>query len=82
MEKFEISCAAVNPPKEHDVGCPSDAKENKFNIFLLLVLYTLQFIPIGLALALPIIIQNMRLTSFKDQVSENHSGLVLLEFQR
>lgn len=71
MEKFEISCAAIDTPRKHDDDCPTNAKENKFNIFLLLVFYMLQFIPIGLAFALPIIIQNMRFTSFKDQVSED-----------
>lgn len=47
-----------------------NSKGDKRNIFVLLVLYTLQGVPLGLSLAIPIIIQNLHRTSFKEQVSK------------
>lgn len=44
-------------------------KGDETNICWLLVLYTLQSVPIGLVMGIPIIIQEMKLSSFNDQVS-------------
>ncbi|CAG9771561.1 unnamed protein product [Ceutorhynchus assimilis] len=44
----------------------SDTKEDSWNIFLLLFLYTLQGIPLGLSSAIPMILQN-RGVSYKQQ---------------
>lgn len=50
------------------VKCKANAKGDNRNVFVLLVLYTLQGIPLGFSLAIPIIIQSMHNTSFKEQV--------------
>lgn len=54
--------------EKHETPVKANSKGDKKNIFILLVLYTLQGVPLGLSLAIPIIIQNMHLSSFKEQV--------------
>jgi len=44
-------------------------KGDWLNFFLLLLLYTMQGIPYGLALAMPIILQSYKDVSYKDQVN-------------
>jgi len=56
--------------EKHDTPVKANSKGDKRNIFVLLVLYTLQGVPLGLSLAIPIIIQNMHKSSFKEQVSQ------------
>lgn len=46
----------------------ANAKGDIRNIGILLVLYTLQGIPMGFSSAISIIIQNMHLSSYNDQV--------------
>lgn len=46
----------------------TNAKGDIRNICILLVLYTLQGIPMGFSSAISIIIQNMHLSSYNDQV--------------
>lgn len=53
--------------EKHDTPVKANSKGDKRNIFVLLVLYTLQGVPLGLSLAIPIIIQNMHKSSFKEQ---------------
>ncbi|XP_029343305.1 acetyl-coenzyme A transporter 1 isoform X2 [Acyrthosiphon pisum] len=53
--------------EKHDTPVTANSKGDKRNIFVLLVLYTLQGVPLGLSLAIPIIIQNMHRSSFKEQ---------------
>ncbi|KAL4098375.1 hypothetical protein QTP88_023000 [Uroleucon formosanum] len=53
--------------EKHDIPVRENSKGDKRNIFVLLVLYTLQGVPLGLSLAIPIIIQNMHRSSFKEQ---------------
>lgn len=48
----------------------SNIKIDKYNICTLFVLYTLQGIPLGFSLAIPIIMQSIHSSSFKDQVSK------------
>lgn len=55
--------------EKHDTSGKAKANEDKHNIFLLLVLYTLQGVPLGFSLAIPIILQHMKLSSFEEQVS-------------
>lgn len=55
--------------EKHDTPIKSNAKRDKNNIFLLLVLYTLQGLPLGFSLAIPILMQNMHV-SFSEQVSK------------
>lgn len=54
--------------EKHDNTVKSNLKEDKFNIFLLLVLYTLQGVPLGFSLAIPVLMQNVKSTSFSQQV--------------
>lgn len=51
-----------------DIEDPSDIRGDKLNIALLLFLYTLQGIPLGLAAAIPMLLQN-RGISYKEQVT-------------
>ncbi|KAE9541831.1 hypothetical protein AGLY_003822 [Aphis glycines] len=53
--------------EKHETPVKANSKGDKKNIFILLVLYTLQGVPLGLSIAIPIIIQNMHLSSFKEQ---------------
>lgn len=55
--------------EKHDTPMKSNAKRDKNNIFLLLILYTLQGLPLGFSLAIPILMQNMHV-SFSKQVSK------------
>lgn len=55
--------------EKNDIPVRANSKGDKGNIFVLLLLYTLQGVPLGLSLAIPIIIQNMRQSSFNEQVS-------------
>jgi len=63
--------------EKHDTPVKANSKGDKRNIFVLLVLYTLQGVPLGLSLAIPIIIQNMHRSSFKEQVSQIISDLFI-----
>uniref|UniRef100_A0A2S2PG45 Acetyl-coenzyme A transporter 1 n=1 Tax=Schizaphis graminum TaxID=13262 RepID=A0A2S2PG45_SCHGA len=53
--------------EKHDTPVKANSNGDRRNIFVLLVLYTLQGVPLGLSLAVPIIIQNMHRSSFKEQ---------------
>ena len=44
-------------------------KGDWLNFFLLLLLYTMQGIPLGIAAAMPIILQSNKNVSYKDQVN-------------
>lgn len=65
--------------EKHDIPVRENSKGDKRNIFVLLVLYTLQGVPLGLSLAIPIIIQNMHRSSFKEQVSQIIDDLFLIK---
>lgn len=54
--------------ERHDITVKSNIKEDKLNIFLLLILYTLQGVPLGFSLAIPVIIQNVKSSSYSQQV--------------
>lgn len=54
--------------ENHETPVRANSKGDKRNIFVLLVLYTLQGVPLGLSLAIPIIIQTIHRSSFKEQV--------------
>lgn len=54
---------------KHNIPIKSNAKRDKNNIFLLLVLYTLQGLPLGFSLAIPILMQNID-ASYSEQVSK------------
>lgn len=47
----------------------ANVRENKCGVCLLLVLYTLQSVPLGFTMSIPIIVQNMRNSSYNDQVN-------------
>lgn len=56
---------------DHDHGPETRAnvREDWSGVCLLLVLYTLQSVPLGLTMSVPIIVQNMRNSSYNDQVN-------------
>lgn len=43
--------------------------EDRFNFYLLILLYIVQGFPIGLSMALPIILQSKKIVTYADQVS-------------
>lgn len=59
VEKIDDSNSAEKP----------NLKGDWLNFFLLLLLYTMQGIPFGLALIMPIILQSKKNVSYKDQVN-------------
>lgn len=54
---------------DHDPETRANVRENKCDVCLLLVLYTLQNVPLGFAMSIPIIVQNMQNSSYNDQVN-------------
>lgn len=61
--------------EKHDIpAVKSNLKADTRNICVLLILYTLQGVPLGLSLAIPIFIQNMHNSSFTEQVSRLFDG--------
>jgi len=61
LEIFEVPSESL-PEK-------SNLKGDWLNFFLLLLLYTIQGLPLGLAIALPIIFQSKKMVSYKEQVN-------------
>lgn len=64
-----------NDSKIHAISCLSatsepDLKGDRSNVFLLLLLYTLQGVPYGVSTALPIILQSKKVVSYEEQVNE------------
>lgn len=49
----------------------TNLKGDWMNFFLLLLLYTMQSLPLGFSAAIPIILQSNQHTKFKDQVNLN-----------
>jgi len=49
----------------------SNLKGDWLNFFLLILLYTIQGLPLGLAIALPIIFQSKKMVSYKEQVNSS-----------
>jgi len=42
---------------------------DRLNLFLLIILYTIQGFPIGVSTALPLILQSKKMVTYQDQVS-------------
>lgn len=55
----------------------SNLKGDWLNFFLLILLYTIQGLPLGLAIALPIIFQSKKMVTYKEQVNFNLRKLYL-----
>lgn len=55
--------------EKSSIPVKSNTKNDKVNIFLLLVLYTLQGVPLGFSYAIPILIHNMQKSSYYKQVN-------------
>lgn len=49
---------------------------DRLNIYILIILYTIQGFPIGVCTTLPLILQSNKLVTYEDQVS----GCTLFEF--
>lgn len=62
---------------QKDMEEPSNIKGDRLNIALLLFLYTLQGIPLGLAAAIPMLLQN-RGISYREQVCLKKSLKIFL----
>jgi len=60
---------AVAVVDDSDSAEKPNLKGDWLNFFLLLLLYTMQGIPFGLALAMPIILQSKKDVTYKDQVN-------------
>jgi len=65
LEKF----TAVTAVDDSNLDEKPNLKGDWLNFFLLLLLYTMQGIPLGLTLAMPIILQSNKNVSYKDQVN-------------
>lgn len=63
--------------EKHVVPNQTNSKGDKCNIIVLLVLYTLQGVPLGLSLAIPIFMHNIHNSTFKEQVNIILSGSLL-----
>jgi len=61
LEAFEVSPQSL-PAKPN-------LKGDWLNFFLLILLYTIQGLPLGLVIALPIIFQSKKNVSYKEQVN-------------
>jgi len=61
LEIFEVPSQSL-PAK-------SNLKGDWLNFFLLILLYTIQGLPLGLVIALPIIFQSKKMVSYKEQVN-------------
>lgn len=55
-------------PADDSVLAKPNLKGDIMNIFLLLLLYTIQTMPLGLSIAIPIILQSEYNASYQDQV--------------
>jgi len=60
---------AVSEVHDSNAAEKPNLKGDWLNFFLLLLLYTMQGIPFGLTLAMPIILQGNKNVSYKDQVN-------------
>jgi MFS transporter, PAT family, solute carrier family 33 (acetyl-CoA transportor), member 1 len=63
-----------DPAEVYDVSLKSKSEKpnldgDRLNIFLLILLYTIQGFPIGISTALPLILQSKEMVTYKDQVS-------------
>jgi len=67
-DELENTTAVAADDDSNSAEKPS-LKGDWLNFFLLLLLYTMQGIPFGLTLAMPIIFQNNKNVSYKDQVN-------------
>lgn len=50
------------------------------NVFILILLYTLQGVPIGFLTAMPVILKNHKSTTYKDQVLKNFGYAFIYKF--
>lgn len=53
----------------HSLTAKSNLKGDWWNFFLLILLYTIQGLPLGLVIALPIILQSQKRITYGDQVN-------------
>jgi len=68
--------------EKHDIPVKTNTKGDKRNIIILLVLYTLQGVPLGLSLAIPIFMHNIHNSTFKEQVNKIFDNLFLNNITR
>lgn len=63
--------------EENDIPVKRNVKEDRHNIIVLFVLYTLQGVPLGLSLAIPIFMHNIHNSTFKEQVNKIFNNIIL-----
>lgn len=61
LEQFKVS--------HHSSAVKPNLKGDWWNFFLLILLYTIQGLPLGLAIALPIILQSQKRITYGEQVN-------------
>lgn len=74
LEKLENHTAddeSAEPVNYTIPSTKSNLQGDWLNFFLLLLLYTIQGLPLGFAVALPIIFQSKRVVTYREQVSLN-----------
>lgn len=54
---------------DHSVPAELSLKGDWFNFILLILLYTMQGLPLGIAISMPIIFQSKQNVTFEDQVN-------------
>lgn len=75
-----VKTTKIRPEIEKPADVPIDSTWQKLNLkgdwcnlFLLTILYTMQGIPFGFSIGLPIIFQSKNIITYDDQVSNNKS---------
>lgn len=73
MKTTQIESLIKNP----ESPVKANPKGDRCNVCILLILYTLQGVPLGVSLAIPVIMQSVHSSSFKEQVSVNIRQLII-----
>lgn len=64
----DVSAAVYEVPLKSKSEKPN-LDGDRLNLFLLIILYTIQGFPIGVSTALPLILQSKKIVTYEDQVS-------------
>lgn len=64
----DVSTAVYEVPLKSKSEKPN-LDGDRLNLFLLIILYTIQGFPIGVSTALPLILQSKKIVTYEDQVS-------------
>lgn len=70
-----VICVINNSTGNNDFAAKPNMRKDKTNIIVLLFFYTLQGVPMGFSLAVPLFLQNIHNLPFVEQVSEIKSNI-------